>query len=60
MAANTTHGATDAERWNDNEQGQKEFAEVGMRGVSSSENHVAADNLARKLSARQVQMIAVS
>jgi amino acid permease len=49
-----------AARWNDNEQGKKELAEVDLRGVSPSEhNNVATETLARKLSARQVQMIAI-
>jgi amino acid permease len=48
-----------AARWNDSEQGKKDFAEVDMRGVSPSEHHVATETLARKLSARQVQMIAI-
>ena len=46
-------------RWNDNEQGKKDLAEVDLRGVSPSEHHVATETLARKLSARQVQMIAI-
>jgi amino acid permease len=48
-----------AARWNDSEQGKKDFAEVDMRGVSPSEHNVATETLARKLSARQVQMIAI-
>lgn len=48
-----------AHAWSDNEQGRKELAEVDQRGVSPSEHHVASDTLARKLSARQVQMIAI-
>ena len=48
-----------AARWNDSEQGNKELAEVDMRGVSPSEHNVATETLARKLSARQVQMIAI-
>jgi amino acid permease len=46
-------------RLNDNEEGRKELAEVDFRGVSPSEHHVATETLARKLSARQVQMIAI-
>ena len=48
-----------AARWNDSEQGKKELAEVDLRGVSPSEHNVMTETLARKLSARQVQMIAI-
>ena len=48
-----------AAKWDDSEQGTKELAEVDMRGVSPSEHGVATETLARKLSARQVQMIAI-
>jgi amino acid permease len=53
------HEAPVTGRWIDNEEGRKELAEIGLRGVSSSEHHVATETLARKLSARQVQMIAI-
>lgn len=55
---NQDYGVSTA-RWNDSEQGKTEFAEVDMRGVPSSEHNVASETLARKLSARQVQMIAI-
>ena len=61
MASNSNqdYGVSSA-RWNDTEQGKKELAEVDSRGVSPSEhNVVATETLARKLSARQVQMIAI-
>jgi len=57
--SNTDYGVSSA-RWNDAEQGKKELAEVDSRGVSPSEHNViTSDTLARKLSARQVQMIAI-
>jgi amino acid permease len=56
---NQDHEAPSSGRWTDNEEGRKELAEVDFRGVSPSEHHVATETLARKLSARQVQMIAI-
>jgi hypothetical protein len=56
---NQDHEAPSDGRWTDNEEGRKELAEVDFRGVSPSEHHVATETLARKLSARQVQMIAI-
>lgn len=53
------HHATMSGRWEDNEQGKKELAEVGLNGVPSHEHGVVTETLARKLSARQVQMIAI-
>jgi amino acid permease len=48
-----------AARWNDDEQGKKELAEVDLRGITPSEHNAVTETLARKLSARQVQMIAI-
>jgi amino acid permease len=48
-----------AARWNDDEQGKKELAEVDLRGITPSERNAVTETLARKLSARQVQMIAI-
>jgi AAT family amino acid transporter len=45
-------------RWNDNEHGEKTFADVDLRGVSPGPN-AFTENLARKLSSRQVSMIAI-
>lgn len=45
--------------WEDSEQGKKELAEVGLSGIPSNEQGVVTETLARKLSARQVQMIAI-
>jgi hypothetical protein len=56
---NQDHEAPVSGRWTDNQEGRKELAEVDFRGVSPSEHHVATETLARKLSARQVQMIAI-
>jgi amino acid permease len=57
-SSNQDYGVA-AARWDDSEQGKKELAEVDMRGVSPSEHNIASETLARKLSARQVQMIAI-
>lgn len=57
-SSNQDYGVS-AARWDDSEQGKKELTEVDMRGVSPSEHGVATETLARKLSARQVQMIAI-
>jgi amino acid permease len=57
-SSNQDYGVA-AARWDDSEQGKKELAEVDMRGVSPSEHNIVSETLARKLSARQVQMIAI-
>ena len=60
MASNSNQDyGVSASGWDDTEQGKKELAEVDFRGVSPSEHNVATETLARKLSARQVQMIAI-
>ena len=60
MASNSNQDyGVSAARWDDSEQGKKELTEVDMRGVSPSEHGVVTETLARKLSARQVQMIAI-
>ena len=56
--SNQDYGVSSA-RWHDTEQGKKELADVDLRGVSPSEHDIATETLARKLSARQVQMIAI-
>lgn len=62
MAANANgdQDASVAGRWNDNEHGEKNFADVDLRGVSSSDPPAITETLARKLSGRQVQMIAIA
>jgi len=57
--ANGDQNASNAGRWNDNENGEKNFADVDLRGVSSSGPPVVTETLARKLSSRQVSMIAI-
>jgi amino acid permease len=57
--ANGDQNASNAGRWNDNENGEKNFADVDLRGVSSADPPAVTETLARKLSARQVQMIAI-
>jgi len=59
IPANGDQNASMPERWNDNEHGEKTFADVDLRGVSSPDQPVVTETLARKLSARQVQMIAI-
>lgn len=59
MASHSNQDHEMAPQWNDSEQGKKELADVDLRGVSPSEHNVATETLARKLSARQVQMIAI-
>jgi amino acid permease len=61
MAAHASgdQNASDAGRWNDNENGEKNFADVDLRGVSSPETPAVTETLARKLSSRQVSMIAI-
>lgn len=59
MAASEVSGpdARPANAWIDNERGSKEVAEVGV--ASSEQFQASHETLARKLSARQVQMIAI-
>jgi amino acid permease len=57
--ANGDQHASNAGRWNDNENGEKYFADVDLRGVSSSDPPAVTETLARKLSNRQVSMIAI-
>jgi len=59
IPANGGQNASVPERWNENEHGEKTFADVDLRGVSSSDPPAVTETLARKLSARQVQMIAI-
>lgn len=54
----SSHAEPAVEKWSDAEQGGKGFADVGTRDVPPSEQH-PGETLARKLSARQVQMIAI-
>ena len=56
--ANGDQNASVSGRWNDNEHGEKSLADVDLRGVSPGPPAVT-ETLARKLSARQVQMIAI-
>jgi AAT family amino acid transporter len=56
--ANGDQNASVSGRWNDNEHGEKTFADVDLRGVSPGPN-AFTENLARKLSSRQVSMIAI-
>lgn len=55
---NAPHDAATDNGWVDTENGEKEFAEIGTRGVSPADLQ-PGETLARKLSARQVQMIAI-
>jgi AAT family amino acid transporter len=55
--ANGDQNASVSGRWNDNE--HKSLADVDLRGVSSSDPPAITETLARKLSSRQVSMIAI-
>ena len=57
--ANGDQNASVSGRWNDNEHGEKSLADVDLRGVSSSDPPAITETLARKLSSRQVSMIAI-
>jgi AAT family amino acid transporter len=58
--ANGDQHASNAGRWNsDNENGEKNFADVDLRGVSSPDPPTITETLARKLSSRQVSMVAI-
>lgn len=59
MAGSEVSGpdARHANGWSDKERGSKEVAEVGI--ASPEQFQASHETLARKLSARQVQMIAI-